>query len=138
MPQTQSKTNITNVGTVMVPVSDQDKAIEFYTEKLGFELLADTPFGDGMRWVEVVPAGGSATDTVVALTPPREGKEDQIGQELGLGFTTSDVDADHAALKERGVDVDEEVMRMGDSVPPMFWFRDQDGNSIIIVQRHES
>ena len=121
--------------TISIFVDDQQRALEFYTEKLGFELINDTPFGPGNRWVEVVPGGGSDSDTVVALPPPREGKEDQIGQELGLGFTSDDVDADYAALKERGVDVDDEIMREG--VPPMFWFRDQDGNSIIIVQRHE-
>ena len=46
---------IKQVGRVMVPVSDQDGAIEFYTGKLGFSVSADIPFGDGDRWVEVEP-----------------------------------------------------------------------------------
>src|SRR4051795_6554767 len=56
MAETTSKTRITEIGTVMVPVSDQDKAIEFYTETLGFELRQDDPYGEGQRWVEVAPA----------------------------------------------------------------------------------
>jgi catechol 2,3-dioxygenase-like lactoylglutathione lyase family enzyme len=130
MAQTESKTRIRHVGTVMVPVSDQDRALEFYTEKLGFETRTDTPYGDGDRWVEVAPAGA---ETTVALIPPREGES--VGIQSRTGFTTDDIDADHADLKERSVDVDPEVMRMGDPVPPMFFFRDQDGNNFLIVQR---
>jgi catechol 2,3-dioxygenase-like lactoylglutathione lyase family enzyme len=127
MPQTA--TQITQVGTVMVPVADQNRAIEFYTEKLGFELRGDTPYGDGERWVEVAPPGAATT---VALVPPREGQP--VGVPANLGLTSEDVDADHAQLSEQGVDVDD-VMRMGDPVPPMFFFRDQDGNTLLIVQR---
>jgi catechol 2,3-dioxygenase-like lactoylglutathione lyase family enzyme len=130
MSETQSRNRITKVGTVMVPVSDQDGAIEFYTEKLGFELRGDTPFGDGDRWVEVAPVGG---ETSIALVLPREGMS--VGVNVNLGLTSEDVDADHAQLKEQGVDVDDEVMRMGDPVPPMFFFRDQDANTLLIVQR---
>ena len=132
MAETTSKTRITEVGTVMVPVSDQDKALEFYREKLGFEKRQDTPYGEGQRWVEVAPAGA---ETVVALVPPREG--DPIGVELAFGFNTTDVEADHADLKEKGVDVDAEIMRMGDGVPPMFMLRDQDGNTLMVVQRDQ-
>ena len=126
---TQTTTQITQVGVVILPVSDQDRAIEFYRDVLGFELRADTPFGDGMRWVEVAPPGGA---TRVALMPPREG--DPVGGESRIAYATGDVDADHARLRERGVDVDPEVMRMGGPVPPMFWFRDPDGNNSLIVQ----
>ena len=129
MSETQSRPRITEVGTVMVPVTDQDRAIEFYTGKLGFELRGDTPFGEGDRWVEVAPPGAVTT---IALVIPREGQS--AGGPANLGLTTEDVDADHAQLKEQGVDVDD-VMRMGDPVPPMFFFRDQDGNSLLAVQR---
>ena len=129
MSSDDTATRITQVGTIIVPVSDQDAAIAFYTEKLGFELRADTPFGRGDRWVEVGPAGHTTT---LALTPPREGE--QVGIATRVAFATADIEADHAALKERGVDVDAEVMRMGGPVPPMFWFRDQDKNSYLIVQ----
>jgi catechol 2,3-dioxygenase-like lactoylglutathione lyase family enzyme len=124
-----SETRIKEVGTVIVPVSDQDRAIEFYTETLGFELRGDSPYGDGDRWVEVAPAGAATT---IALVPPREGQS--VGVPTNMGLTTEDVDADHATLKERGADVDD-VMRMDDPVPPMFFLRDQDGNQIFVVQR---
>jgi catechol 2,3-dioxygenase-like lactoylglutathione lyase family enzyme len=123
-------TTISQVGTVIVPVSDQDRAIAFYTDKLGFETRADIPFGRGDRWVEVAPAGAA---TSVALIPPMEGEP--IGVDTRVAFTSEDVDADHASLQGAGVDVDAEVMRMGDPVPPMFFFRDQDGNRLLIVQR---
>ena len=130
MTETSTRTQITQVGTVIVPVSDQDKAIEFYTGTLGFEKRADIPFGGSERWVEVAPAGAATT---IALVPPRPGEP--IGIDTHVGFTTEDIDTDHASLKARGVDADEEVMRMGDPVPPMFFFRDQDGNRLAIVQR---
>jgi catechol 2,3-dioxygenase-like lactoylglutathione lyase family enzyme len=130
MAETQTDTRIGGVGTVIVPVTDQDAALEFYTQKLGFEVRGDTPFGDGMRWIEVAPPGAVTT---VAIVPPRE--TDPVGIEMPVALSTDDADAAHAALKERGVDVDEEVSRMGDPVPPMFWFRDQDGNSLFIVER---
>lgn len=121
--------NVAQVATVMVPVADQDKAIEFYVEKLGFEKRTDVPFGDGNRWVEVAPAGAATT---VALVQPMEGQE--VGIEARVAFESTDIEADHAALRERGVDVDAEVMRMGGPVPPMFFFRDQDGNRLLIVE----
>jgi catechol 2,3-dioxygenase-like lactoylglutathione lyase family enzyme len=125
---TQSGTRITQVSTVMVPVSDQDRAIAFFVEKLGFEKRADTPFGHGERWVEVAPPGAATT---LALVPPREGEA--VGIETRIGFRTEDIDGDYASLSAAGVDVDE-VMRMGDPVPPMLFFRDPDGNSLMIVQ----
>ena len=94
MSETKSGTRITEDGTVIVPVSDQDRAIEFYTETLGFEVRGDTPYGDGDRWVEVAPAGAVTT---IALVPPREGQS--VGVPTNMGLTTEDVDADHAALK---------------------------------------
>jgi catechol 2,3-dioxygenase-like lactoylglutathione lyase family enzyme len=130
MAQTETKTRITQVGTVIVPVSDQERALDFYTDKLGFEKRTDLPYGDGDRWLEVAPPGAATT---ISIVPPREG--DPVGIETRTGFTTDDIDADHSELKARGVDVDPEIMRMGDPVPPMFFFRDPDGNSFLIVQR---
>ncbi len=129
MAETSTSTHITQVGTVIVPVSDQDRALEFYVEKLGFEKRVDVPFGRGDRWVEVGPAGAATT---VALIPPREG--DPIGVDTRVAFSTEDIDSDHASLRARGVDVDEQVMRMGDPVPPMFFFRDVDGNTLLMVE----
>ncbi len=108
MSQVQGKTHITQVGRVMVPCPIR-RAIAFYVEKLGFELRADIPFGDGDRWVEVGPAGGEAA---LALVIPREGNAPGVMTNVAL--ESSDIDADHASLRDGGVDVDDEVMRMGD------------------------
>ncbi len=129
MADASAATRIAQIATVIVPVKDQDEALEFYCGKLGFEKRADIPFGRGDRWVEVAPAGAATT---LALMPPREGE--QTGIPTRVSFSTSDIDADHADLHARGVDVDPDVMRMGDPVPPMFFFRDQDGNSFFIIQ----
>jgi catechol 2,3-dioxygenase-like lactoylglutathione lyase family enzyme len=130
MSKLQSKLNVNAVGRVIVPVSDTDRAIEFYVDTLGFEKVVDTPMGPGMRWVEVQVAD---TKTTIALAPPPEG-EQAGGSQTGICLDTSDVDADHVALKAAGVDVDDEVSRYGGPVPPMFWLRDPDGNSLIVVQ----
>jgi catechol 2,3-dioxygenase-like lactoylglutathione lyase family enzyme len=130
MTDTKTATRISQVATVIVPVSDQDKAIAFYTDKLGFEKRTDVPMGQADRWVEVAPPGAVTT---IALARPREG--DSPGIETRVAFETDDIDADHAGLRAQGVDVDEAVMRMGEPVPPMFFFRDQDGNRLLIVQR---
>ena len=130
MAETEATTRITQVGTVMVPVSDQDRALEFYLDKLGFEKRTDTPYGDGERWVEVAPPGAATT---VALVPPRVGET--AGIETRVSFTTREIDADHEQLRARGVDTDPEVTRMGDPVPPMFFFRDPDGNRFFVIER---
>ena len=130
MSDATTSTRVSRIGTVIVPVSDQDRAIEFYVEKLGFEKRNDTPFGNGDRWVEVAPAGAATTLAIVA---PREGEP--VGIETRVGWTTDDADASHASMQAQGVDVDPEVMRMGDPVPPMFFFRDPDGNKFMVVER---
>src|SRR5947209_7596224 len=121
--------SIQAIGLVMVPTEDQDRSIEFY-ERIGFEKRADVSFGGKYRWVEVHPPSGT---TGLALAPPRPGETVQP-KELGVSLTTSDADASHAELRSLGVDVDEEVSRMGDPVPPMFWFRDPEGHALMIVE----
>jgi catechol 2,3-dioxygenase-like lactoylglutathione lyase family enzyme len=121
---------IDTISLVIVPATDQDRSIEFYVEKLGFEKRTDIPFGGAYRWVEVYPPTGT---TGIALAPPRPGI-DPTAVQTGITLSTADVDAAHAQLSSSGVDVDAEVSRMGDPVPPMFWFRDPDGNSLMIVQ----
>jgi catechol 2,3-dioxygenase-like lactoylglutathione lyase family enzyme len=114
---------VTRIGTVVVPVSDQDRALEFYAGTLGFEVRMDAPFGPGMRWIEVAPPGA---ETTLALVPAEGGIE--------VSLATGDAAADHAALRARGVDADEELIRM-EEVPPMFTFRDPDGNPFRMVER---
>jgi len=121
---TETTTQITEVGTVLVTVSDQDRALEFYVGKLGFEKRLDGPSPAG-RWIEVAPPG--ATTTIALVTAQ--------GDDAHVSLTTKDAEADHAELRARGVDADAEVMRMGDYVPPMFSFRDPDGNTLRMVER---
>jgi catechol 2,3-dioxygenase-like lactoylglutathione lyase family enzyme len=134
MAETGSKTVIGRVGRVAVPVSDQDKAIAFYTEKLGFEVTSDIPVDENYRWVEVTPPAGG---TPLAIVPPPPGAHDRIGTDTSVMLTTDDIETAHSELRDRGVDVDEEISRMGDPVPPMFWFRDQDGNTLLLVEPAE-
>jgi catechol 2,3-dioxygenase-like lactoylglutathione lyase family enzyme len=130
MSNVKTNLSINTVGRVCVTVADTDRALDFYVGTLGFEKVVDVPMGPDMRWVEVALPG---TPTTIALAPPPEGQE-AGGGETGICLDTSDVDGDHAALKVAGIDVDEEVSRYGGPVPPMFWMRDPDGNSLIVVQ----
>jgi catechol 2,3-dioxygenase-like lactoylglutathione lyase family enzyme len=130
MSAVTSKLNLTRVGRVCITVADTDRAIDFYVDTLGFEKVVDTPMGPGMRWVEVALPG---TATTIALAPPPQG-QDAGGGQTGICLDTRDVDGDHATLKAAGVDVDDEVTRYGGPVPPMFWLRDPDRNSLIVVQ----
>jgi catechol 2,3-dioxygenase-like lactoylglutathione lyase family enzyme len=130
MSDADTSTRITEVGRVMVPVADQDRAIEFYGGMLGFEKRADVPYGDGERWVEVAPPGAA---TSIALVPARESEAGGVMTRIAL--TSDDIGADHAELRERGVDVDAELMGGDGTVPRMFFFRDQDGNSLLCVAR---
>jgi catechol 2,3-dioxygenase-like lactoylglutathione lyase family enzyme len=137
-------THISQVGTVFVPVSDQDRALEFYVDKLGFEKRSEFVYGGGHRWVEVAPPGSAMA---IALVPPTEGRA-AGGDQAHCAFATQNIEADHATLRARGVDVDAEIAREGtprpglvsvdvtvpDPVPPQFFFRDLDGNRFLIVQ----
>jgi catechol 2,3-dioxygenase-like lactoylglutathione lyase family enzyme len=130
MSTATSQLNISKVGRVCVTVADTDRALDFYVGTLGFEKVVDMPMGPDMRWVEVAVSGA---ETTIALAPPPQGKE-AGGSETGIILDTSDVDGAHAALKAAGAKVDDEVTRYGGNVPPMFWLRDPDGNSLIVVQ----
>lgn len=114
---------ITHVGTVAVPVADQQRALEFYVGTLGFEQRRDLPFGGRARWIEVAPRGAQTT---VALVGP--------GVPLGVRFMTNDAEAAHAELRARGVDTDADITRIP-SVPAMFSFRDPDGTGFVIVDQ---
>ena len=126
---TNTKTRVNKLNTVVIPVANQERALEFYTQKLGFEKRTDLPFGNGYRWVEVAP--GEA-ETTIALAPPPEGVPTG-NRQTGIGLQTDDIDAFHGELKAAGVDVDAEVSRQGDPVPPLFWLRDPEGNTLMVV-----
>jgi catechol 2,3-dioxygenase-like lactoylglutathione lyase family enzyme len=120
---------ITQVGRVLVPVSDQDAALAFYTDKLGFSLVADVPFGEGDRWVEVAPEGGG---TAIALVRPQG--DYQPGRMTGIALASPDPRAAHAEMQGENVDVDGELMGGDGTVPLLFFFRDHDGNQLMIVE----
>ena len=122
-----SAPQITHIGTVVVPVADQDRALEFYVETLGFETRIDAPFGPGQRWIEVAPAGA---ETSIALVP-RDGAPEGIE----VSLATRSAESDHGELRSRGVEADAELLLMGEGVPPMFTFRDPDGNRFRMVER---
>src|ERR1700704_1281109 len=102
----KTRTRVTQVATVGVPVTDQDRAIEFYVEMMGFEKRLDVPFGDGNRWIEVAPP---EAPTTIALVARRAGEP--VGTDTGIRLTSEDAGADHAYLAASGVDTDPEVLR---------------------------
>ena len=118
---------IRGVRTVAVPVSDHDRALEFYVGRLGFEKRMDASFGQGQRWAEVAPAG---SPTTIALAPAQG--DVQPGRDTGIRLSTEDAAADRARLEAAGVAVDELMTVPG--VPPMFSFRDVDGNQLYVVE----
>lgn len=125
-----SETTIDNLGVVMFTVADQDAALAFYTQKLGFEVRGDVRFGENgeNRWLEVAPPGSRAR---LALNPPMR---DEPGGS-GIGVETADVLGEHARIKALGdVDVDPEPMQPP-GAPRMFGLRDPDGNHVIVVER---
>lgn len=123
------RTTLSNIGVAMFTVADQDAALAFYTEKLGFEIRADTRFGehDEMRWLEVAPPGSHAR---LALNPPMGGAPGGGS----IGVETSDVLGEHQRLSVLGgIDLDPEPMRTP-GAPLLFMLRDPDGNHIAIVE----
>ena len=122
-----SRTRIFDVGTVGIPVADQDRALEFYRDTLGFEVRMDGTFGEGLRWIEVAPPGATTSVALAAASPAASS-----GIDTGIRLSTTDAAADHAALQARGVDVDREVIPYP---VPMFTFRDPDGNRLYVVER---
>ena len=128
MPETTT-THISGVRTIAVPVLDQETALTFYVEKLGFEKRFDTGFRDRERWIEVAPPGA---ETTIALVRPSEGQA--AGIDTGVRLETDDADTDHADLRARGVGVDPEILRWP-GVPAMFSLRDPDGNRLVVIGR---
>jgi catechol 2,3-dioxygenase-like lactoylglutathione lyase family enzyme len=122
---------IERISLVCVPTREQERAIAFYTA-LGFEKRTDVPMGPDYRWVEVYPPEGT---TGIALSPPPPGSGDIAPVTTGITLTTKDIEASHARFVALGVDVDAEVSRMGDPVPPMFWFRDPSGHTLMVVEQ---
>jgi lactoylglutathione lyase len=121
-------TSITDVHTIGIGVTSQDDALDFYVGNLGFEKRLDAPISPTMRWIEVAPPGAS---TSIALNIPASDKQEST--DTGVRFSVPDAAAEHAAMRERGVDVGE-LLRWDDGVPPMFTFDDPDGNRFYVVE----
>jgi len=121
------KTHIVGMHTVGVPVTDQERALRFYVDELGFETRLDRPLPSGQRWIEVAPPEASVT---IALVPATAGAP--VGVETGIRLVTLDADADNARLKTQGIHAGEVLRWPG--VPPMFAFRDPDGNGLEIIE----
>lgn len=128
MTTNSTSSRIDGIHTIGVPVADQDRALEFYTGRLGFDVRADVPMPQlGGRWIEVAPPGGG---TSVALVRASDGNP--AGREVGIRFTTTDAAALHRALTAAGVAVGDLLNWPG--VPLMFTVTDPDGNGFEIVQ----
>jgi lactoylglutathione lyase len=122
-----STTTIADVRTIGINVADQDDALAFYTDTLGFEKRLDAPISETMRWIEVAPPGAA---TSIALNASESATE--VGVDTGIRFTVPDAEAEHAAMRERGMNVGELLRWEG--VPPMYSFDDPDGNRFYIVE----
>jgi lactoylglutathione lyase len=119
-------TTLTDVRTVGVPVRDQDAAVSFYVDTLGFELRLDATISDTQRWVEVAPPG-AATSLALVSGPDAPAP----GVDTGVRFAVGDAGTEHQTMADRGVAVGELLAWPG--VPPMFTFDDPDGNRFYVV-----
>lgn len=109
-----------------IPVRDQDRALDFYVNTLGFTLLTDQPMGPGQRWVEVRPPKG---ETGVALfTPP--GHEDRIGTFTGISLECDDVQKTYDELTAKGVEFVQPPKT--ESWGVMAIMKDSEGNQFVL------
>lgn len=116
--------NITKIQLLSVPVSDQDRAKDFYVNTLGLEPVRDNPMSEDARWIEVAPKGAETSITLVTWFPTMP-----PGAQQGLVLQTTDVDGDCERLRQAGVAVE------GPDDAP--WgrqatFADPDGNGIVL------
>jgi catechol 2,3-dioxygenase-like lactoylglutathione lyase family enzyme len=119
-----SQTTITDIGTIGIPVSDQDKAVEFFVSTLGFEKRLDARVSENFRWVTVAAPGASTSVALIA--------NPNTGADTGIRFMVPDAEAEHAVMREHGVEAGDVLRWPG--VPPMFEFKDPDGNKFEIVE----
>lgn len=121
------KTNITTIRTVAIPAADQDRSAAFFIDRLGFEKRMDAELTEGFRWIEVAPPASGVSVAIVSSSSSLP-----AGVDTGIRFVTTNAEVEHASMKEHGVDVDE-LLRWPD-VPPMFSFRDIDGNTFYLAE----
>ena len=119
---------ITHVRTVSITISDHDRALDFYVNKLGFTKLMDATFGQGYRWIEVAPAG---SQTVLVLAKGF-GQADRMGKLAGIVFETADLMATCQQLEQRGVEFVEKPAKRPWGYQAQI--KDQDGNILVLHQ----
>lgn len=114
---------ITNAYSAGIYVKDQQKALEFWTEKLGFEVLTDAPMGEGARWIEVAPKGAQTRFILFTM----DEQKDRIGTFSNIIFATPDIQKAYEELTAKGVEFKEKPSKQ----PWGWWaiFLDVDGNS---------
>jgi catechol 2,3-dioxygenase-like lactoylglutathione lyase family enzyme len=117
------------VKFVSIPVTDQERALAFYTEKLGFRILTDQPFNDKQRWIELSIPG--AETAVVLFTP--EGHEDRIGTFSNATFCCDDAQRTYDELKARGVEFEAPPQKQPWGT--FLKFKDPDGNLFVLSSR---
>lgn len=133
---------INTIGGTVVIVSDQQKAVEFYTQKLGFELKTDMFFGSsnssGIRWVEVAPKASQSTISLMVANAQLMSNEGEIeaakkgiGTETGIWFYSDDIQSTYGELKKKGVDIAAPEKQEWGGI--MSKFKDQDGNSYSLI-----
>jgi catechol 2,3-dioxygenase-like lactoylglutathione lyase family enzyme len=120
---------IRGIKFVGIPVRNQDAALKFYTEKLGFKVATDQPMGDGQRWIELLIPGA---DTGLALFTP-EGHEKRIGEFQSISYWCDDVFATAKILKAKGVEFTTEPKT--EPWGTMGIFKDVDGNQFVLSSR---
>ena len=109
-----------------IPVTDQDRALEFYTKKLGLRVITDTPFNEGQRWIELgIPR---AETKLVLFTGP--GQDKLIGGLMNVTFSADDVAATAKEMKSRGVEFVQEPRKADWGTSAIF--KDPDGNQFVL------
>ena len=112
-----------------IPVRDQEQALKFYTEKLGFRVLTDQQFSEKQRWIELTIPGA---DTGVVLFTP-EGHEDRIGTFVNTSWEVDNVEKTYADLQAKGVEFAGAPQKQ-----PWGTFvimKDSEGNQIVLSSR---
>ncbi|MCU1334511.1 MAG: Glyoxalase/bleomycin resistance protein/dioxygenase [Bryobacterales bacterium] len=119
---------IRGVKFASIPVTDQDRALAFYTEKLGFRVVTDQPFDDKQRWIEL---GISGAETRIVLFNPTNSL--QPGNFMNVTFWADDVEGTVGELKSKGVEIVREPARAAWGTFAIF--KDIDGNSFVLSSK---
>jgi predicted enzyme related to lactoylglutathione lyase len=117
---------IKQIKFISVPVADQKRALDFYTDKLGFTIITDQPFDEKQRWIELrIP---KAETRVVLFTP--EGEEKRIGTMMNMSYECDDIDKTYAEMKKRGVEFEGPPQKQPWGTYAMF--KDSEGNRFVV------